>query len=103
MVIKPLPYGFETEYHWYAQHMLSGKDFSYYDGVYYPDVYRVPGYSIFLYVIYKIFGISYFAVMLIQVLLNAAVCVLIIYITKRYFSLKFAYLIELWHRRFICR
>lgn len=95
MIIRPLPYGFKTDYHYYAQNILSGKGFSYSDaGVDYLDVYRVPGYSLFLALVYKIFGNHYFPVMLIQVFLNAAVCVFIFYITKRYFSLKFSYAIS---------
>lgn len=95
ILIKPLPYTFVTEYEVYARNILSGNGYSLSETApHYPDIYRMPGYSLFLCLIYKIFGINRFAVMLVQVFLNAAVCVLIFYITRRYFSLRFAYLVS---------
>lgn len=93
VLIKPLPYTFVAEYEVYARNILSGHGYSQsITAPYYPNAYRTPGYALFLCLIYKIFGINNFAVMLTQVLLNATVPVLIFYITRRYFSLRFAYL-----------
>lgn len=94
---KPLSYLSEgdTEYVIYARNLLSGNGFSHdAQPPYHLSVYRVPGYSIFLSLLYSIFGFNNLVVMLIQVLLNAAVCVLIFYLARRYFSLRFSYLVS---------
>lgn len=93
---KPLSYyTFSTEYDLYARNMLAGRGFtSDAEATYTPDVYRVPGYSLFLCLMYKIFGINYFFVMMVQVFLNSSVCIFIFYITRRYFNLRFAYLVS---------
>lgn len=95
IVTKPLPYlsGGDTEYSIYARNIMNGNGFSHdVQPPYHPSVYRVPGYSIFLSLIYTLFGFNNLAVMLLQALLNAGVCVLIFYLARRYFSLKFSYL-----------
>lgn len=92
---KPLPYltGGDTEYIIYARNLLKGKGFSQnVSAPYYPDVYRTPGYSLFLCLIYVIFGLNNHIVMLIQVVLNASICVFIFYLARRYFSLRFSYI-----------
>ena len=91
---KPLSYLIDgdTEYVIYARNLINGNGFSLdLRPPYHSDVYRVPGYSFFLSLIYSIFGINNLAVMLIQVFLNASVCVLIFYLARRYFSVKLAY------------
>lgn len=96
VIIKPIAYINNTEYEGYARNILSGNGFSgETQSPYYPDVYRTHGYSLFLAAIYLVFGINNFAVVLIQVLLNAAVCLFVFYIAKRYFSVKFSYIISI--------
>lgn len=96
VVARPLLYlRGDTEYVIYARNILDGHGFTLdTKAPYHLDVYRVPGYSLFLALIYSIFGINNLAVMLIQAFLNASVCILIFFITRRYLSLKTSYLIS---------
>lgn len=96
-ITQPLSYlsSGQTEYTLYAQNIIKGNGFSLdANPPYHVSVYRVPGYSIFLSLLYSCFGVNYNAVVVVQILLNAFVSVMAFYLVKKYFKIKFAYLIS---------
>ncbi len=93
IIFNPMPYGDQSDYDIHARNLLNGNGISLSTRPpYFPDVYRTPGMGIFLYLIYKVFGINYVVVKVIQAALNAVVPVLIFYLCKNTFNERFAYI-----------
>lgn len=79
-------------YQIHARNLLLGNGLSLaWFAPYQPDFYRAPGYSFFLYFIYKLFGINNFIVKLIQTVMNNLFCVGIFYLSKKVFGKKIAF------------
>ncbi len=93
IIFNPMPYGDQSDYDIHARNLLNGNGISLAtQPPYFPDVYRVPGMGIFLYLIYSVFGVNYTAVKIIQAALNALVPIFIYYLCKRTFNDTFAYI-----------
>ncbi len=70
-----------AEYDTLGWNLTQGKGYQIEAGT--PDATREPGYPFFLSIIYAVFGHNYFAVKSIQLIINAATCVIIYFIGKR--------------------
>jgi 4-amino-4-deoxy-L-arabinose transferase-like glycosyltransferase len=78
-------------YHDAAVNMLEGRGYSHFpDEPYQPSFYKPPVYSIFLAIIYKIFGVNPDAVRVVQAFLDTMGCLLLFYLLRHYFSKKLA-------------
>jgi len=72
--------GDQAQYNEYATHLLSGEGYfshDFFSGL------RPPGYPLFLFSIYSVFGHSFFAVHFMQCILNAFTCFLCFLLAKR--------------------
>lgn len=79
-------------YHFAAVNMLEGRGYSHFNSPPYPpSFYKPPVYSIFLAIIYKIFGINLNTVRIIQAILDTAGCLLLFFILCNYFKEKIAF------------
>lgn len=90
---NPMPYSEITEYDVIARNLIAGNGYSQEESPpYSPDMWRSPGYVIFLYIVYKIFGLYYLPVKIIQAVLYAFVPLMIFYLSNRLFGKKIAYI-----------
>jgi len=80
-------------YHFGAINMLEGRGYSHFNSPPYPpSFYKPPVYSIFLAIIYKIFGVNLNTVRIIQALLDTVGCLLLFFILRSYFKEKVAFI-----------
>lgn len=78
-------------YHNAAVNLIEARGYSHFDSPpYRPSFYKPPVYSIFLAVIYKLFGINIGAVKIIQALADTFACLLLFYLLRLYFNEKIA-------------
>lgn len=79
-------------YHYAAVNLLEGRGYSHVDvPPYQPSLHKPPVYSIFLAIIYKIFGVNINAVKIIQALLDTTGCLLLFYLLRHYFNERLAF------------
>ncbi|MDD5237469.1 MAG: glycosyltransferase family 39 protein [Candidatus Omnitrophica bacterium] len=80
-------------YHFGAINMLEGRGYSHFNSPPYPpSFYKPPVYSIFLAIIYKIFGVNLNAVRIVQALLDTVGCLLLFFILRSYFKERVAFI-----------